>query len=133
MAVHFQSARLKHNADMVWVAVFAVLEAIISELSTKSTSRFFADILSYTVQRTNKYGHPEKALKALIKGDAYTTEVTEALAVLDASVGELVAEANICDSERLTQVDRVTRDTWLTTKRTESDVQGEQTDIKNGL
>lgn len=39
LKVHFQSARLKHCADMVWVSVFTVLEAIIRELSTRSGSK----------------------------------------------------------------------------------------------
>ncbi|KAH7031627.1 uncharacterized protein B0I36DRAFT_324332 [Microdochium trichocladiopsis] len=102
LAVHFQSARLKHCADMVWVAVFTVLEAIIRELSTKSS---------------------KKAFKVLIKGDAHATDVTTSLASLTAAVNEFEAEANICDAQRLGQVDRATQETWSTTRRMESNVQ----------
>lgn len=75
----------------------------------------------------------EKALKALFKGEAHGLNVSEALEDLKASVSEFETEANICDAERLGQIDRTTEETLSATKKTETGVQqlsqGEQTAV----
>ncbi|ETS83498.1 hypothetical protein PFICI_05374 [Pestalotiopsis fici W106-1] len=98
--VHYQSPKLKHYGDGLLVAVFVLLELIVRELSGSAAKKIF---------------------KAPFRGGRYGYTIDEAIKSLEEAVREFEIEARICDSQRLGQVDIVTRRTLLTAARVETE------------
>ncbi|KAK6828297.1 hypothetical protein PG987_011638 [Apiospora arundinis] len=94
--VHHQSPSLKFRADDVLVAIFVLLELIVRE------------ILKHTAK---------KAIKLPFKGEAYGSSIDEAVATLAKTVAEFESAARLCDSQRLGQINEVTKTTLLTTQQ----------------
>ncbi|KAK9776801.1 putative Fungal STAND N-terminal Goodbye domain-containing protein [Seiridium cardinale] len=113
--VHYQSPRLKQYGDAVLVAIFVLLERIVRELS-------------------GSLG--KKILIAPVKGERYGVTVDEAVKSLEEAVKSFETEGKICDSQRLGQVDIVTKRTLVNTARldvTTKNTEQEVRQINQGL
>lgn len=112
--VHHKSVRLKFRADAVLVAIFVLLELIIRELSGSTSSKFRP--IRHPLDKATETVS-EKFIKVPFKGEAYGSNIDEAITALEESVSDFEEEARICGEQRLGEIDAATRTTLMTTRQ----------------